>query len=783
MKRIAATVICILTIINIFPVMSSADTFGTESGLRKAVVIISGGDAGSYAKAMDLAGKAGARGVVGLPPTMLFGRFPAGAGASDFEGLDVRFFTEAADIDPMEVDLITLKVARGLLDQEKILRMSKPIPAEPFKDFVFDFPEELARRNPPKAGGPKGSAPSEIMERGIRQNSEFLLGKVLVNVILPESSGTGHSEDWTDDEIGNALRDIAIGLSQYENATNWMPEGTQPVFSVNCPVLHQRVPVSIEPTEGNWDSDPFWISEVMDYLGESYNIDMPADAWTAEKAHIFNNAMREGILDDGSPAHDWVFTAFVADASVNGCWLGDSYVAYTVFLGGPYIVVPYPACRFGDGIGFAHVFIHEMSHVFWALDEYASAEASCNARSGYLDYINANSYFRDCGARRACIMNNAPLNEPLAICPWTMGQVGLADDYDIFQDENVPNSIPDIYEVFPEMEISIPVTDTIFTSDLAVGIRIETTPVPNQNSAFGGEGIDYAPVLTKLEMSIGDDGIFVPVEGMRTGSPNFSGGMLLQEGLDPGENLIKFRVENEVGLSATDSVRVYFVGIRYYATSSAASEESIEVRWQTAWELFGADFEIYREDLTARTPDALYATVPGGSSSGEIDERRRFVYIDDDIMPGHTYRYRIIGTIDEGVPRPLTYAARELVETAVVPLAGNFVSPAIPNPTDDRGSTFSIAVPRSYFDPSGTTSRDIMRAPMAETKTTVQVNVYDVTGRKVREVYNLGVFGGQILTMTWDGLDNNGGQVAAGVYFMKVTAGSNEQVQKVVIIR
>ena len=76
-----------------------------------------------------------------------------------------------------------------------------------------------------------------------------------------------------------------------------------------------------------------------------------------------------------------------------------------------------------------------------------------------------------------------------------------------------------------------------------------------------------------------------------------------------------------------------------------------------------------------------------------------------------------------------------------------------------------------------------MRAPMAETKTPVIVNIYDVAGRQVRELYNLEVFGGQIITLTWDGINDWGQHVATGVYFMKVTAGESEQVQKVIIIR
>ena len=379
-----------------------------------------------------------------------------------------------------------------------------------------------------------------------------------------------------------------------------------------------------------------------------------------------------------------------------------------------------------------------MSHVFWALDEYASAEVSCKARSGYLDYINANSYFEGCGVGQDCIMNNYLLTEPLPICQWTMGQVGLADEYDIYTGLSVPNGIADLYEVRPQLELNIPGTDTLYTNDILIEIRITTTPVPNKNTAFEGNGIDYAPEITKFEMAINKDDMgFEPVIGDWTGQANFNRGLILREGLDPGENWLFFHAENVVGLDVIDSVMVYFVGIRYYSTSAMAEMESIEVRWQTASELFGGDFELFREDVTARTPRELIAAIDGDSPYEEIDGRRYFRYFDETVLPGHTYKYNVTGTIDiyvNSVPKTLTFESREMSETAIVPVAGNFVSPTIPNPTDDRGATFSIDVPKSYHDPSGTTtSRDIMLAPMAEVKTDVLVIVYDVSGRKVRE--------------------------------------------------
>ena len=780
MKRIAITVICFLTVLIIFPSRSPADNFETEYGLRQAVVLIRNGDNGSFTRAMEIAEKTGAKGLLGLPPTMIFGRFPAAIGAADFAELDIRFVTDPADIDPREVDLVTLKAARGLLDQEKILSMAKPIPMEPFNDIVFEKPLDIVEKTISKSAVPRKGAPAQIADRPMDQNTEFLIGNVLLNLILPESSGGAQSEDWTEDEIGLVIRDVLLGLSQYENATHWVPL----TFTVNCPDLHRGVPVSIEPIEGDWNYDPIWIAEAVKYLGDANDIEINPDAGALEATHTYNNAVRNMFIDSASNlVYDWVFSAFVADASVNGCWQGPAggYAAYTIFLGGPYMVVPYPACGFGDGINFAHVFIHEMSHVFWALDEYASAEQSCNARSGYLNYINANSYYEGCGVGQDCIMNNYLLTEPLPICQWTMGQVGLADD------DNPPNSIPDIFEVYPIVEAYTPRSDTTYYGDILIWIDVDQIPVPNENWRIEEyRRIDYAPEIVSFKMAI-NDGFLEPAPGNFAGASSFSAGIIIQEGLDPGENLVRFSAKNLVGLSDTASVIVYFVGIRYYEASAMAEPGTIEVRWKTASEVFGAEFDLFREDLTDKSSRELIKTVHGDSTYSDDDEFRRYRYMDGDIMPGHKYRYQIVGNIDvvmNNVPKTIPYESREMTETAIVPIAGNFVSSIIPNPTDDRGSTFSVDVPRSYFDPSGTDdSRDMLRAPMAETKTEVLVIVYDVAGRQVRRLYELGVFGGQIITLTGDGLDDRGKQVATGVYFMKVKAGPMEQVQKVVIIR
>jgi flagellar hook assembly protein FlgD len=57
--------------------------------------------------------------------------------------------------------------------------------------------------------------------------------------------------------------------------------------------------------------------------------------------------------------------------------------------------------------------------------------------------------------------------------------------------------------------------------------------------------------------------------------------------------------------------------------------------------------------------------------------------------------------------------------------------------------------------------------------------VYDVRGARVREVWNGRLINGRTI-VAWDGNDDQGRPVAAGVYFVRATAGSHSAVQKIV---
>jgi len=63
----------------------------------------------------------------------------------------------------------------------------------------------------------------------------------------------------------------------------------------------------------------------------------------------------------------------------------------------------------------------------------------------------------------------------------------------------------------------------------------------------------------------------------------------------------------------------------------------------------------------------------------------------------------------------------------------------------------------------------------------IGLKVYDISGRLVRDLSSLVTRSTSLVT--WDGSDANGRAVSAGVYFVKLTAGEKEVVEKAVLLR
>ncbi|MEO0191078.1 MAG: T9SS type A sorting domain-containing protein, partial [candidate division WOR-3 bacterium] len=65
----------------------------------------------------------------------------------------------------------------------------------------------------------------------------------------------------------------------------------------------------------------------------------------------------------------------------------------------------------------------------------------------------------------------------------------------------------------------------------------------------------------------------------------------------------------------------------------------------------------------------------------------------------------------------------------------------------------------------------------------VNLAIYDVTGRVVRTFNLASGIQEQVSSVVWDGCDDMGRRLPAGVYFVRLEAGDFKQVEKAILLR
>ncbi|MBN1885309.1 MAG: T9SS type A sorting domain-containing protein [Candidatus Krumholzibacteriota bacterium] len=187
---------------------------------------------------------------------------------------------------------------------------------------------------------------------------------------------------------------------------------------------------------------------------------------------------------------------------------------------------------------------------------------------------------------------------------------------------------------------------------------------------------------------------------------------------------------------------------REYRYRVLRDEGSIRIEWVIAAPESGAVFSVQRLSSYGRKFVELDEVQAG---AGEID----FRFCDSVCCPGMTYRYRV-------ECRGATGSARVLFET------GAYEAPGC-----------STALCRNCPNPF--TGATVLRFSLAE-RGRVAVAVYDARGRRVCVLVDAVMARGPH-NLAWDGRDDTGRAVAAGVYFCRLRAGEATRSGKLVVMR
>ena len=212
------------------------------------------------------------------------------------------------------------------------------------------------------------------------------------------------------------------------------------------------------------------------------------------------------------------------------------------------------------------------------------------------------------------------------------------------------------------------------------------------------------------------------------------------------------------------------VPVELSAFHAEANEHSnsITLYWVTESEVENLGFFLERclheqEDCQAEPEEAWleitsYKTDAALTGQGSVTHRTEYSYEDLTVIPGESYDYRLADVSYDGT---VTYHGLTLTGIEARPLPTVFkVYPNYPNPFN-LITTIRYELPEQAY---------------------VNITIYDLRGRQVRTLVDQQEEPGY-KSIIWDGTNDRGQAVSAGIYFYQIRAGEYNRTMKMVLLK
>jgi hypothetical protein len=336
--------------------------------------------------------------------------------------------------------------------------------------------------------------------------SDFMVGRIVVGIILPESNGviSPSVENWDANEISFVTAEINQALQWWTQQAQARQVQVEFIVPSGYPRIVETgyEPIQMIGLEAPFGQAHIWIADVMSHLG--YNDPQMTYLQRVEK---FDDDLRRAYNAD------WAITVFAVDAPyvphdpsapdpsgmfAPGSW-GLPGVSVTAWAHRP---GPHQVINRLSGIaqrqeenGLDNIVAHEIGHMFGAADE-VWADGSdcgtgglCNVRFGYLSVENQNcNRTPQCAINRPeCVMRAADLDY---LCDYSAGQVGWRD--------SDGDHLADPIDTTPTLSISAYPANPSSSYVLHYSAQVTDVPYPTSQTGYVSVTINTVSVQYRI---------------------------------------------------------------------------------------------------------------------------------------------------------------------------------------------------------------------------------------------------------------------------------------------
>ena len=193
------------------------------------------------------------------------------------------------------------------------------------------------------------------------------------------------------------------------------------------------------------------------------------------------------------------------------------------------------------------------------------------------------------------------------------------------------------------------------------------------------------------------------------------------------------------------------------------TNQKVELRWKTASEVNNLGFKITRSLNEGGDYQLIssYETNEDLHGAGNSNEENSYSYVDESVLNGETYWYKLIDVDVNGV---------------------EFENPPISTTLEEISVPKDFVLKQNYPNPFNPETKIEFGVPEGSENLRIRIEVYDILGKRVRSLTDKEYEPGYH-SLIWDGRSDSNQELATGVYFLRLQNKSFVMTRKMLLMR